>query len=104
MAAMAAMALPVSLLGKDFGMKNYAIIEDGIVINAIVADIDFAQANGLVLLTDGAGIGWSYIDGQFIDGRVYSEPEIEPTLTKEELLDQLQALQAQIIALEETSS
>ena len=98
---MAAMALFVSLLGKEFDMENYAIIEDGIVTNAIVADIDFAQANGLVLLTDGAGIGWSYIDGQFIDGRVYPETEIEPTLTKEELLAQLQALQAQITVLGE---
>jgi len=85
-------------------MENYAIIEDGIVINAIVADIDFAQANGLVLLTGGAGIGWSYVDGQFIDERVYPEPEIEPTLTKEKLLAQLQALQTQIETLEETPS
>ena len=98
---MAAVALSVSLLGKEFDMENYAVIENGIVVNAIVADANFAEANGLVLLTGGAGIGWSYIDGQFIDERVYPEPEVEPTLTKEELLAQLQALQAQITVLGE---
>ena len=95
------MVLSVSLLGKEFDMENYAVIENGIVVNAIVADANFAEANGLVLLTGGAGIGWSYIDGQFIDERVYPEPEVEPTLTKEELLAQLQALQAQITVLGE---
>ena len=100
-AALAAMVLSVSLLGKEFEMENYAVIENGIVVNAIVADANFAEANGLVLLTGGAGIGWSYIDGQFIDERVYPEPEVEPTLTKEELLAQLQALQAQITVLGE---
>jgi len=99
-AAMAAMVLPVSPLGKDFDMENYAVIKDKIVINVIVADCNFAKANGLVLLTDNAGIGWSYINGKFIDGRVYFESETESNLTEEELLARLQALQAQITALE----
>ena len=99
------MVLSVSLLGKEFDMENYAVIENGIVVNAIVADANFAEANGLVLLTDGAGIGWSYIDGAFVDSRPAFEPApVLPLPTKEELLAQLQALQAQITVLEETPS
>lgn len=78
---------------------NYAAVEDGKVVNVIVADELFASENGLIQIPDGVGIGWSYIDGQFIDERPSSEPIAPPA--KEELLAQLQALQAQITALGE---
>lgn len=83
-------------------MTNYAIIENEIVVNIVVSDEDHANAQGWVLLTDGAGIGWSYIDGKFIDKRPVIEPPVvnitQPT--KEELLIQLEKLTKQIQALE----
>lgn len=50
-------------------MEHYAVIEDDLVVNVIVADADFAAENGLVLLTGEAGIGWSYTNGEFVDNR-----------------------------------
>lgn len=85
-------------------MASYAIIENGVVINAAEAEADYAAEQGWVLLCEGAGIGWSYIDGEFVDNRPAPEIEPEPVPTppiKEELLAQLQALQAQITALGE---
>jgi hypothetical protein len=54
----------------------YAIIENNIVINAVEADEELALANGWVEFQGEAGIGWSYIDGAFIDNR--PKPELEP--------------------------
>ena len=70
---------------------NYEILdEQGNVINTIVANLDFVE---------------KHYPSQFRE-RVETVPE--PTApeppSKEELLAQLQALQAQIIALEETPS
>ena len=55
-------------------MKNYAIIENQLVVNVAVADQEFAQSQGWIELVDGAGIGWSYINGQFI-----APPQPQPT-------------------------
>jgi hypothetical protein len=81
-------------------MPNYAIIENGKVINTVVSEADYAATQGWILLSDGAGIDWDYIDGQFVDNRPVPEVVTPPALTKEQLLAQLQALQAQIQALE----
>lgn len=54
--------------------KNYAIIENGLVVNAAVAEPEYAQSQGWVELTGDAGIGWSYINGQFI-----APPQPQPT-------------------------
>ena len=73
------------------------IITDGKVSNTIeVESLDFMP--NLVEATDG-GIGWTYANGVFT---APPEPEVvEPVApTKEELLAQLQALTAQINALE----
>lgn len=59
-------------------INNYAIIENNIVVNAVVADEVYAESQGWVLLTNGAGIGWSYIDGVFY-------PPIIPQPTPEEI-------------------
>lgn len=71
-------------------------IKDGLVVNTIVVD-SLDVLPDLVEATEG-GIGWSYSNG------VFTEPVVvEPTITsptKEELLAQLQALSAQIQALE----
>lgn len=79
-------------------MLNYAIIENGKVVNIVVAEPDYAATQGWVACSNG-GIGWDYIDGQFVDNRPVPEIVALPTPTKEELLAQLQALQAQINAL-----
>lgn len=46
--------------------NNYAIIKDQIVVNTAVAEPQYAQEQGWVELTGDAGIGWRYIDGQFL--------------------------------------
>lgn len=76
---------------------KYAIIENGIVVNIVVAEPEYANTQGWVAVTDGAGIGWTYGNNRFVDNR--STPEPQQSTTKEELLAQLQALQAQIQAL-----
>ena len=81
-------------------MNNFAIIENGLVINAVVAEADYAAQQGWVLLTEGAGIDWSYINGQFVDNRPVPETITPPAPTKEELLAQLNALATKIQALE----
>ena len=79
-------------------MKNYAIIENGKVINTVVAEADYAATKGWVELTSG-GIDWDYVNGQFVDNRPVPEVVTPPAPTKEELLAQLNALSAQIQAL-----
>jgi hypothetical protein len=80
-------------------MPNYAIIENGKVVNTVVAEADYATTQGWVVLTNG-GVDWDYIDGQFIDNRPIPEVVVPPAPTKEQLLAQLNALSAQIQALE----
>lgn len=80
-------------------MPNFAIIENGKVVNAVVAEADYAAEQGWVALPDGAGIDWDYINGQFVDNRPAPEVVTPPAPTKEELLAQVQALTAQIQAL-----
>ena len=79
-------------------MPNYAIIENGKVVNTVVAEADYATTQGWVALTNG-GIDWDYIDGQFIDNRPIPEVVVPPAPTKEQLLAELQALSAKINAL-----
>lgn len=82
--------------------NNYAIIENGKVVNAVVAEDDYAKEQGWILLPENAGIDWDYINGQFIDNRPKPEPivvEQPPAPTKEQLLAELQVLTAKIQAL-----
>jgi hypothetical protein len=79
-------------------MPNFAIIENGKVVNTAVAEAGYAAEQGWVALTDNAGIGWDYINNQFVDNR--PAPVAPPAApTKEELLAQLNALAAQIQSL-----
>jgi hypothetical protein len=80
-------------------MPNYAIIENGKVVNTVVAEVDYAATQGWVELTSG-GIDWDYINGQFVDNRPVPAVIATPALTKEQLMAQLAALSAQIQALE----
>jgi hypothetical protein len=80
-------------------MAKYAVIENGKVVNLCVADPSDTKPNNWVLCETG-GIGWDYTNGQFVDNRPVSEVATPPAPTKEQLLAQLQALSAQIQALE----
>ena len=44
---------------------NYAIVENGIVVNIVVATADFAASQGWIEIQNEARIGWIYEDGQF---------------------------------------
>ena len=82
-------------------MTNYASIENGKVINAVVAEADYAATQGWVALPDEAGIAWDYVNGQFIDNRPkQTVPTPASAPTKEQLIAQLAALSAQIQTLE----
>lgn len=80
-------------------MPNFAIIENGKVVNAVVAEADYAAEQGWIALPDGAGVDWDYVNGRFVDNRPAPEAVTPPTPTKEELLAQLNALAAQIQSL-----
>ena len=81
--------------------NRYAIIENGVAVNVVIADAEYAAEQGWIACPD-AGPGWTYADGVFT-APVVVEPEpipAPPTPTKEELLAQVNALAAQIQALE----
>jgi len=76
---------------------RYAIIENGTVVNVVVADAEYAQSQGWIECPD-AGPNWTYADGVFT-APVVVEPTPAPAPTKEQLLAELQALTAKINAL-----
>jgi hypothetical protein len=59
-------------------MNTYAILNsDNLIINIVLWDGESKfNVDGLVNITGipGVGIGWSYIDGQFIDTRPAEDP------------------------------
>ena len=76
---------------------KYAIIENGKVINTVLADPEFAASQGWIECSEEAGIDWDYDGTSFIDNR---PPFVAPTEpSKEELLSQLQALTQQVQAI-----
>ena len=61
-------------------MENvFAVIEAGIVVNVVIWDgeTEWPHEGEAVLIpkNSSAGIGWDYIDGEFIDNRPQPEPE-----------------------------
>ena len=63
-------------------MASYAVIgPDSTVVNVVVWDgvTDWPHDEVVVDLTDwtGVGIGWDYVDGEFVDNRPEPEPEPE---------------------------
>jgi hypothetical protein len=58
-------------------LKTYAHIVDGTVVNVSVWDgvTPYQPAEELVEIPEGttAGIGWDYIDGEFVDNRPVEE-------------------------------
>jgi hypothetical protein len=76
---------------------RYAIIENGVAVNVVVADAQIAAENGWIACPD-AGPGWTYANGVFT-APVVVPPTAPAAPTKEELLAELQALTAKINAL-----
>lgn len=77
---------------------RYAIIENHLVVNVVIADEVYAQQQGWVPCPN-AGPGWGYIDGVFTEPTPVLEQIVKPT--KEELLLQIQNLQQQVLNLAE---
>lgn len=78
--------------------NRYAIVENGVVVNVVLADDEFASQQEWIPCPQ-AGPGWDYQNGQFI------APVEEPVnnsiaTTKEQLMIELAALTAKIQALE----
>ena len=98
--ALAVLAVLVlqKLLHIEVIMNRYAIIENGLVVNVVIGQPELNPGQTLVECP-GAGPGWTYADGVFTEP-VVVQPEPTPAPTKEELLAQLNALSAQIQALE----
>lgn len=51
-------------------MNNYAVIDNNLVVNIVVSESEYAAEQGWILMPEGAGIGWSYIDGAFINENI----------------------------------
>lgn len=82
-------------------MTKYAVIENGKVVNTVLAEADVAAQRGWTLCPNEASIGWDYINGQFVDNRPKPPaPQPAPAPTKEQLMAELAALTAKIQALE----
>ena len=61
-------------------LKSYAVVVDGKVVNVVVwsGTTNWAPDEGeAVQIPEGvtAGIGWDYVDGEFVDNR--PQPELE---------------------------
>jgi hypothetical protein len=77
--------------------NRFAIIENGIVVNVVVADAQLASEHGWIDCPR-AGPKWTYANGVFT-APVVVAPIAPAEPTKEELLAELQALTAKINAL-----
>ena len=79
---------------------RYAVIQNGVVANIVVSDAEFAATQGWVACPDEVGIGWAFDGVNTSPPPEMPAPEPLPAPTKEQLLAQLNALSAQIQALE----
>lgn len=77
-------------------MIAHQLDANGVIVNTIVVEsLDFMP--NLIEATEG-GIGWTYANGVFTEP-TESEVIAPAVLTKEQLLEQLNAIQAQIQSL-----
>lgn len=79
--------------------NRFAIIQNGTVVNVVVADAQLASEHGWIDCP-AAGPGWTYADGVFTKPVAVETIEPAPDATKEQLMAELAALTAKIQALE----
>ena len=79
---------------KEGVQMKYAIVENGVCINVIMARTDFAASIGAVELPDGYGIGDTYTDG------VWEKQEVNAT-GKPDIEERLIALESAVLAMME---
>lgn len=83
--------------------NRYLVIENGVVVNIVLADAEYASEQGWVLDpvyvdNQAVSLGWLYDNGQLSPPPVVvPPPPVAPT--KEELLAKLELLQNQIQSL-----
>lgn len=77
--------------------NRYAIIENGVVANVVLAEPEYAAQQGWIECPD-AGPRWTYADGVFT-APVVVEPVAPVAPTKEQLMAELTALTAKIQSL-----
>lgn len=82
--------------------NKYAIIEDGIIINVVISEPDYAEHQNWIKITNTeVGIGWSYIDNQFVRPEPIPQmPEEIKAINKQQaeaLLQKTDYLEAQTI-------
>lgn len=78
--------------------NRYAIIENGVVVNVVLAEADLASQNNWIECPV-AGPGWKHDGSTFIEPDLIPESEPAPAATKEQLMAELDALTAKIQAL-----
>jgi hypothetical protein len=69
--------------------NNYAVIENTLVTNVVVSDVEFAQSQGWVVCPDNVSIGWTYVNGQFVDP-IHPTPEEIQAQNKQQATSLLQ--------------
>lgn len=82
---------------EEFPVRRYAVIADGIVVNVALWDGVTEWTPGdnlLVVQSDTAQIGWSYVDGEF----VAPPPVVTPPPTPAEILANNAAVRDQLLA------
>jgi hypothetical protein len=78
---------------------KYAIIENGVVTNVVVAEADYAAQQGWIEC-NAVNPGWKYDGTTFTEPDPVLAPQPAPAPTKEQLMAELAALTAKIQALE----
>lgn len=79
---------------KEGVQMKYAIVENGVCVNVIMARADFAASIGAVELPDGYGIGDTYTDG------VWEKQEVNAA-GKPDIEERLIALESAVLAMME---
>jgi hypothetical protein len=61
-------------------MKTFAEIQNGVIVNVSVWDLETPQSDEFVEITDipNASIGWSYLNGEFIEPEPVTPSPLEP--------------------------
>lgn len=67
----ASMGVPATIVGEPDLVSRFAIVEDGVVANVVNWDgkQELPAELHLIAVPDDVGVGWDYVDGEFVDNR-----------------------------------